>query len=268
MNNPEFDDVTKTRWRESLEALLAEPLEPTLILTLRPKIWPSASRPFIARGADKCEYVVKARQADRNIERQMVNDQVVARIGVMMNAPVAKPSLVEISTELIELSPLHSYIFGGTAHATEFIKDCSEDRELFLHTKEPANRDRFALLCVLYGWVYARDHQFIYSKSKPNLVYSADHGHFFIGGPDWNIERLTRTTDVQLDRLLLETCKLTYQELEPALNACLAVTEEQILTAVAAPPTDWGMTIDDRLALVEYLMSRQKQIMAVFTNLC
>jgi hypothetical protein len=268
VNNLGFDDVTKTRWRESLEALLAEPIEPTLILTLRPKIWPSASRPFIARGADKCEYVVKARQADRNIERQMVNDQVVARLGVMMNAPVAKPSLVEISTDLIELSPLHSYIFAGTAHATEFIKDCSDDRELFLHTKEPANRDRFALLCVLYGWVYARDHQFIYRKLKPNLVHSVDHGHFFIGGPDWNIERLTRTTDVQLDRLLLETCKLTCQELESAVNACLAVTAAQILEAVAAPPTDWGLTIDDRLALVEYLMSRQKQIMAVFTNLC
>ena len=85
-----------------------------------------------------------------------------------MNAPVAKSPLVEISTDLIELSPQHSYIFAGTAHATEFIKDCSDNRELFLHTKEPANRDRFAMLCVLYDWVYARDHQFIYSKK--NLI--------------------------------------------------------------------------------------------------
>jgi hypothetical protein len=266
VNKPEFDD-TKAKWRESLDALLANPLEPVAILTLR-KGWDSGTRPFRARGVDKCEYVVKARQVERSIERQMVNDQVVARLGVIMNAPVARPALVEISSDLIDFSPPHSYILAGVAHATEFIEDCSDNRELFLHTKEPANRERFAMLCVLYSWIYARDHQFIYSKQKPNLVHSVDHGHFFVGGPNWTKEHLNLSNAVQIDRLLFDTCKPTPQELRPAISACEAITEQNILKVVAAPPTEWGITIDDRLALVEYLISRQKKIMAIFRDLC
>jgi len=269
VSNTDFNEVDRDRWQKALEVLLAEPIEPIQILTLRPKVWKSATRPFLARGEDKQEYIVKARHADRSIERQMFNDQIVARLGVIMNAPVGKPSLVEISTELIELSPQYSYILSGIAHGTEFIKDCSDDRELFNHIKVPENRERFALLCVLYSWVYARDHQFIYSKTKPNLVYSVDHGHFFIGGPDWTVERLTQEHhDLEIDSILLKNCKLTEQELKPALIACEAVTENDILNVVASPPCEWNITMDDRMALVEYLTSRQKKIKALYPNLC
>jgi hypothetical protein len=263
----EFEDITKARWRESLKLLAASPPEPIPILTLR-AAWNSSTRPFRARGVDKREYVVKARQVDLQIERQMVNDQIVARLGILMKAPVGKPSLVEISSDLIEISPQHSYVLPGIAHATEFVEGCSDDRELFLHTKEPANRDRFALLCVLYSWVYASDRQFIYKKQKPNLVYSVDHGHFFAGGSNWTIESLNQMNDLQIDLLLIETCKLTSQELEPAVRACLAVPEDSILNAVATPPSVWGITVDDRLALIEYLISRQKKIMALFKDMC
>jgi hypothetical protein len=191
-----FDDTTKLRWRESLEVLIASKVESMPILILRSKRWNSASRPFQARGADGIEYIVKARQVDRRIERQMVNDQVVARLGMLMGAPVGKPSLVDISQDLIDMSPEYADILAGIAHSTEFIKDCSDDRELFLHTKETTNRERFALLCILYSWVHARDHQFIYNKIKPNLVHSVDHGHFFVGGSDWTIERLTQVHDL------------------------------------------------------------------------
>lgn len=91
------DEQDRRRWKLALEKFLENPEEPVILIEIR-RQWNSSARPVLARGIDKCEYVVKGRQAGR----QIIVDQVVARLGLAMGAPVGKPQIVEISQELLE----------------------------------------------------------------------------------------------------------------------------------------------------------------------
>lgn len=245
------------RWKALLEEYLKTPEEPVLITTLRRKL-DSASRPIFARGIDKNEYVIKGKQAGR----QIINDQIVGRLGQAMNAPVAEPNIVEIGTDLIESTPGYDYLSPGKAHGAIFIPDCFDTRDVAQYARQDANRSRFALLSVLYGWVYAQDHQFIYQKQVPNLVFSVDHGHFFYGGPGWTMTSLTSAPSSVIDGYLRSKCKITGDELMEALEALQAVDEDTIIRAIASVPTEWKITIDERTVLVEYLLRRQQEILA------
>lgn len=247
---------TRKKWKASLEAAIAQPEEPVLAITFR-RSWNSAARPVLVRCIDKNEYVIKGQQAGR----QIINDQIVARLGLAMGAPVGQPRIVEISPELIEEDPAFSYLTPGTAHGTLYVADCSDDRETIQYANQPENRSRFALLCVLYGWTSGKDHQFIYKKTRSNLVYSVDHGHFFPGSPNWTENHLIQAPSAELDQHLVSTCKLTTDEVEQALLALKAVNEETIIQAVAAPPSEWGLIIDERVTLVEYLIKGQQVLL-------
>ncbi len=58
-----------------LETAIAQPHDPILIAHFR-QSWKSSAQPVLARGIDKCNYVVKGQQAGR----QIVNDQIIARL--------------------------------------------------------------------------------------------------------------------------------------------------------------------------------------------
>ena len=215
---------------------------------------------MLVRGIDGNEYVVKGKQAGR----QIINDRVVAKLGQAMQAPVGEPYLIEISQDLLDLDPEFSYLAVGIAHATKFIPDCSE-RELFLDIDKSTNRSRFAALAVLYGWLYASDHQFVYKKQSPHLVYSIDHGNFFVGSPEWTIERLGRkVAPAKPDHLIVSSYRLNDEDLRSALNALREISEQTIVQTVRNIPQEWGINIDERLALVEYLIQRQHDLLANF----
>jgi len=180
-----------------------------------------------------------------------------------IGAPVGEPCIVEISEELIAEDSRFSYLTPGTAHATLYIPKCSSQREEINYTNQPENRERFALLILLYGWVYANDYQFIYENARPNLVYSVDHGHFFPGGPEWKQRDLLEAASAEINPRLVSNCKLKLEEIRQGLGLLDAVSEETIIQAVAAPPSEWGLTIDERVTLVEYLVKRRQDLLAV-----
>lgn len=244
----------RARWELSLKQLLTNPEDPVIILTIR-RGWNSASRPVLARGIDKYEYIVKGKQAGR----QIINDQIVARLGLAMGAPVGEPEIVEISPDPLDVN--FSFLSPGKAHATRFIANCFDDRDTIKYKNHEENRPRFALLSVLFGWVYSQDQQFIYQKNHPNLVYSVDHGHFFPGGHDWTVSDITSAPTATVDKKLVSSCELTDNEIRQALIALEEVTEETIVQAVASPPDEWGITMEERVAMVEYLMKRQQELL-------
>jgi hypothetical protein len=217
------------------------------------------TRPALVKCSDGKVYVVKGAQA----QHKAVSDQIVARLGGLMNAPVAKPKLVNISAELIEIEPRLSHFQPGLAHATLYIEGCVDSYDLRA-IKELQNRSRFADLAVLYGWVQAYDRQFIYRKRSPQLVYSVDHSHFFpfdLETNDWNSTTLQQSPSAKLDPLSME-CKLTSLEINLALRSLESVSENDILSTVSIPPDEWGITMDERLMLVEFLIRRKQELLA------
>lgn len=216
------------------------------------------AQPVLLRCADDQNYMVKGMQAGR----QIINDQIVARLGMMLGAPVGEPQLIYIPAELIEIEPRLAHISPGAAHGTLLIPQCDDHIEL-IATSEPNNRTRLAHLAVLYGWIVPGDRQFLFSMSPPRIIYSVDHGHFFPNGPDWKIEDLLNASFPILPECF-SGCSLTTEELSEALDSLAAVTVAQIIQAVASPPDEWGLTIEERVQLVHYLIRRQKELPKVF----
>lgn len=241
-------------WQSLLENWANQREKPLRALTFF-RGWSTKARPVLVECDDGNKYVVKGQQAGR----QVVNDQIVARLGLAIDAPIGEPRIVDV-TELAVIEKNLSHIVPGTAHGTRFIPGCFDDRTL-IATSEPDNRSRLARLSVLYGWVTANDWQFLYRKDPPRLIYSVDHGHFFPGGPDWNETQLLTTSHAELDPCF-EDCYLTQEEVGDALRALEAITEEKIIQAVSSPPDEWGLTIGERVTLVEYLTRRRKELLA------
>lgn len=258
MNSKPTHKQQREQWRDALESAIAQPEEPLLIETFV-KAWNTSARPALFRCYDNRKYIIKGQQAGR----QIVNDQIVARLGVIINAPVGYPRIAEIDSELSEGYPELDYLTPGTAHATLFIEGCKDERDLSkFYTEQAENIPRFASLCVLYGWVLARDHQFLFEEEFPNRVYSVDHGHFFPGGPNWTMEALSQAPPAELDTRLRRLCSFSQEspEIRNTLEKLNKVSEDKIIQAVAAPPIEWGLTMEERVTMVEYLVKRQKEL--------
>jgi hypothetical protein len=127
----------------------------------------------------------------------IITDQIVARLGVEVGAPVGQPKIVIVPQELIEIDPGLWGFIAGTAHATQHISDCFDG--FFDHAESLENRPRFVLFALLYGWCVSGDHQFLYEKQEPHFVHSVDHGHFLPGSTSWNVTTLRATLDVNID---------------------------------------------------------------------
>jgi hypothetical protein len=256
MSEPKIDKQQK-KWKDRLTALVADPEPPIMAITFR-KGWRTKAQPVLLRCNDGKNYVVKGQQAGR----QIINDQIVARLGMAIGAPVGEPKIVEIPTELVAIETHLSDISPGKAHGTLFISDCFDSWDL-IATSEPENRKRLALLTTLYGWISANDRQFIFNNNPPRLIHSVDHGHFFPGGPNWTENDLMQAPSAELDPELSSICSLKPDEVKQALFALKAVREETIIQAVASLPSEWGLKIDERVTMVAYLIRRQQDLLAL-----
>lgn len=246
------------QWARQINEFATQREEPLQAITFL-RDFEADTKPALLRCDDALIYVVKGAQA----RHKVVSDQIVARLGLAMKAPVAKPVLVNVSAELIEIEPRLFYFQSGLAHGTLYVEGCMDSYELRA-LKEGQNRSRFASLAVLYGWVQAYDQQFLYRKRRPQIVYSVDHSHFFPFDPDlndWNEVTLQQAYTAELDPYF-STCRFTSQEIHQALVALASVSDDDILRAVSIPPDEWGITMDGRLMLVEYLLRRKEELLA------
>lgn len=225
--------------------------------------WTTASKPVALKCDDGNVYVVKARQtANPAMHRAISNEQIVGKLGALIRAPIPPIAQVDVPAALIANQPEMSHMTPGLAHGSLFSAELSE-RLAISHVNVPGNRSRFALLSVLFGWVIAGDHQFFYTKSEPPLVYSVDHAFFFPGQAAWTIQSLTQAPQPQPDNTIVESCGLTPTEIHAALRELSATDHQAIACTVALPPDDWGVTMEERVALFEFLTNRRDTLLGL-----
>jgi hypothetical protein len=175
-----------------------------------------------------------------------------------------KPYYVD-TQDLQAIEPNLSHIGQGLCHGSRWSPNCT-NRECIQYTTEPQNRSRFTLLAVLYSWVHAGDHQFIYRTQPPNLVYSVDHGHFFPGGPNWVANNLAVPPVTAIDRVF-SNCQLSDAELCTGKVSLEKITATDIADAVAGSRDEWGININERLLLVKYLEKRRNEVLNFLPSL-
>jgi hypothetical protein len=218
--------------------------------------WKTNARPVLVRCDDDHEYVVKGRQ----VGRALVADQVVGYLGGVIAAPVPPVVLVDVPAELIQAEPAMAHMSPGVGHGCRWMPGCIDSVHI-ANAGRPWNRPRFALLAILYGLARADDRQMIYAMDGSGLVHSVDHGHFLPDGPEWTIQALRAYPTAVPDRIIVQECQLRPEELEAAGAALSTVTDEALATAVAGPPDEWGVSLDERVELAYYLAKRRDELL-------
>lgn len=247
-------------WSVLIASAASLPLEVPKAKTFHKGPWASASKPVCVKCSDGIFRVLKGRQAGG---RMLFNDQVVARLAQKIGAPVPKPAIVDLPKVLVDAEPSLKHMTDGLCHGSEFL-DGHSDRQGVAHHKLDANRSRFALLAILYGWMYATDHQQIYPNTQPHLVVSVDHGHFIGDGPEWTPTVLEQRPVAQPDGVIVAGASLTRGELSAAARCLTAVAPEDIARSIAAAPDVWGVPMTDRLSCAQYIWRRRNELLAIY----
>jgi hypothetical protein len=197
----------------------------------------------------------------------LFNDQVAARLGALVGAPVPDVALVTVCAELIAANndpSVLGHIRSGVAHGSLAIADVSERVNDFQSVAE--NTDRFSALNVFCGWMGAQDRQFLYKTMPPPHVYSADHGHYFPNGPEWTISALAGAPAADLRTDMYSGCGLTKVDLAESINRLRGLYKPAIASILAVPPDEWGVALADRAALANYLWRRRDELLNCYDH--
>ena len=218
--------------------------------------WHTASRPVAMECDDGTTYVLKACQpANPGMPKVMAAEQVVARLGGIIHAPVPSVTLVDVEPDLIAAEPQMAHMSPGIAHASRRIPNCT-DRLNIEAPGSDANGEAYARLAVLYGWVTADDHQIIRTRDSAASVYSVDHGHFFPGGPNWSAATLATPGAATPDQMLVNA-GADAATVQGALADARQIPDEGIARVIGWVQPSWGVPIADLVALGKYLSDRR-----------
>lgn len=218
---------------------------------------------MLVLGSDERVYYLKGAQ----LGRMLVSEQVVARIGQALGAPVPEVRILDLPRDLVHYDLNMRGFTPGLAHGSLKIDDCANEAGR-LHTHTPENRSRYLLLGVLFGLTVAHDAQFILRDAPPRLVYSVDHGLFLPERGVWrahDLEHPDLPTPARLDVSIAHACNFSPAEIRIACEALASLRPEDIAAAVAAPPDSWGILPAERVALAWYLGRRRDRLL---TALC
>lgn len=234
---------------------------PLSVVTYHRK-WPSFSKPALVTCTDGIQWVLKGSQN----QRALVNEQVVARLGLAIGAPVCEIELLELTQALRDIEPELTEVACGLGHGVKFVPDCT-DRQAINHTGEDYNKKRFAALQILYTWAHAGDNQLIYAVQPPHLVYSVDHGHFFPGGPNWTIEQLSSCGPITTLDPMFDACGIEIETLKSYSEVVQGIDDVSLRAIVDVSPDSWGINAAERDALFEFLLRRKKELVDFVSKL-
>lgn len=235
--------------------------DPVAIATPRKRM-ASNFHPALVIGEDSRRYVVKGLQSGRSLGKRLFADQVVGRLGMAMDAPVAEVALLWLSEEIAESSFATMHLTPGILHGSVFQEDFEPGWDVE-HLDVPENVQRFAQLALLYGWAFADDHQYLYRRTRPHLILSVDHDYFIFGAPDWNAETMAAAPSAIPDPAIAQHAFLSVDAIRAAATSLEQVGPATIAEAVSIPPDSWGVGLEGRVALASYLALRRRQLLDV-----
>lgn len=169
-------------------------------------------------------------------------EQIVARAGALIEAPIRPVELLTIPPELDgwEYSQFVR-LRAGTAHGSLHLPNCHEGWE-DPRVADDENRHRLPLFAALWDWCMGHDEQWLFDMSTEGSLWSFDHGWWLGGGPSWDAESLERLAhrSYRWEHGVRGSDAKQYEAVADRLEA---VSVDQVLSVVAGIPDDWG--VDD-----------------------
>jgi hypothetical protein len=190
--------------------------------------------------------------------RVPTNEQLVARFGVLIGAPVCEPQLVAIPAALVgwEIRPGSGRLLEeGWAHGSLAADPAVETRDLTDRSRDD-NARRHAGLYALHDWLAGQDAQWLMVGADAEF-HSHDHGHYFPGGPGWTIASLQQAAGAAFP-LGFPAAGLDGAELNRLAERLEATTEQELAEIVSKVPPDWPVDDQELEALVDFAYGRRE----------
>jgi hypothetical protein len=233
--------------------------EPAGVTAVTPLVKSTAggSGSFLALADDGSRYWCKTLNNCQH-ERVPTNEQVVARLGLLIGAPVCWPELVRIPAALVgwEFRP-GRVLEEGWAHGSLAVQPAVEAHDLMNRALDD-NARRHAGVYALFDWLGGSDPQWL-TVGTDLEYHSHDHGHYFPGGPAWTTGSLQQEAATPFV-LGQPTTGLDASELERLAVAVEAVSEEEVLSVMAKVPADWPVTDEELEALADFVLDRRSSV--------
>lgn len=191
--------------------------------------------------------------------RVPITEQLVARLGALIGAPVCVAQLVLLDDIAgWEIRPGSGRLVEpGWAHGSLAVEPAIETRSLE-YRRDDDNARRHAGLLVLSDWLLGGDLQWLRALDEDNAYHSHDHG-FFLTGPDWTAETL-RARQNEPVTLSVTTDYLDRDELAHLAERLEGMTREEIDSVLSKLPAGWPVTDDELEQLAEVVDARCPQV--------
>jgi hypothetical protein len=245
-------------WR----GLVSQRMDPTDALVVEQPLVPSpsgGSGTFLAVASDRQRWWVKP-QNNLQGPRVIVAENIVGRVGALINAPVCEVAAVSIPEELAgwEFRP-GAKLEAGVAHASLAVDDAQELRQLEYRDRDD-NRRRHAGVFALYDWCWGADDQWLHCESDDRKVYSHDHGMYLPDGPAWTEATLLTVVD-QAHPLGHTASGVDADALNAFADRLDAIGREEIAEVMSSVPASWPAS-DGELATVGFFLERRAPAVA------
>lgn len=227
------------------------------------KHYNSTSRPLLVVTDDEKEYVAKPMWTKPPPNRyQLGADFVVGRLGALMTAPVAPVQVLRFHAVLGANYSLESFT-PGFCHGSELLPKVVDSYQF---ERIDQNRERFAKLALLYGWMGASDRQYQYQRVAPYYVFSCDHGEFLSGKVSWVAGMLDPEFEPKAvaDNHIVSGAGLKTDDLTAASIPLRRISDTDIVNTIASIPEEWGINTLEREALRAFLVRRRLALLEIY----
>lgn len=187
-------------------------------------------------------------------DRVPINEQLVARLGSLIGAPVCTAELVYMPGALAGWEYRNGTpLVEGWAHGSLAVEPVVETRVLQDRALDN-NARRHAGIYALYDWVGGNDPQWLVRSDS--AYFSHDHGHYLPGGPAWTEATLQAAASSPFE-LGVPPLALDADELDRLAAALTGVTEEEIAACASKVPAQWPVSDAELDAVVAFVFSRR-----------
>jgi hypothetical protein len=208
---------------------------------------------FLIAADDGRRYWCKALN-NRQSPRVPITEQIVARLGRLVGAPVCEPQLV-----LLDGVAGFEFVSGrmvepGWAHGSLALDPALEIRWLE-NRSDDENRRRHAGIFALHDWLAGSDPQWLYATAEDNAYYSHDHG-FYLTGPNWTDLSLEQNADTEF-ALPMDQGGLEADELRRLADRLENLSKASIEAEIALLPGNWPVGEGELQAVADFADHRK-----------
>lgn len=227
--------------------------------------------PFRATANDKQSYFVKSLQTcPQDQQASLAVEQIVARAGRLIGAPVCETTLIRIPAALVGWTPRPGCppLQEGLAHASLAVSNAEEHRTSLIARTDDHNSQRQVGVYALYDWCFGTDPQWLYDLDRDRMIFSHDHGLYFPpdGRGGWTRQDLVNHAD-QAHELPDPRSGLAAEEAKKVALVLEQVTRADLTEMLSSIPASWPVSDDDLEALGWFLEHRAAAVAARVRNL-